>query len=261
VPVSSGEALSGGLSQTASAALGGDHLGKTERLVESSVIGVAGQDQALSPLNNNNNPGSPSLFGKTTDSPLGTLPGSASPRTMNGNAMTPAGQQRAGGPAPNVNAATMSNTPNSTKQCAGCGAKIVDRFLLHAMDRYWHTGCLKCSCCQAHLGEIGSTCFTKAGMILCKNDYIRMFGTSGQCAACGQQIPASELVMKAQGNAYHLNCFTCVTCHNRLVPGDRFSIVNGSLICEQDYPKVVRGQQHSQVPLRPSHKVRRTAVC
>ncbi|KAL8558171.1 hypothetical protein ACOMHN_035476 [Nucella lapillus] len=57
--------------------------------------------------------------------------------------------------------------------CAGCGRLIQDRFLLHALDRYWHTGCLKCSCCQAQLGEIGKSCFTKAGMILCRNDYIR----------------------------------------------------------------------------------------
>ncbi|KAK3728278.1 hypothetical protein RRG08_060065 [Elysia crispata] len=61
----------------------------------------------------------------------------------------------------------------SPKQCAGCGVRIQDRFLLLAMDRYWHTGCLKCSCCQAQLGEIGTSCFTKAGMILCRNDYIR----------------------------------------------------------------------------------------
>lgn len=59
------------------------------------------------------------------------------------------------------------------KSCAGCGSKIVDKFLLFAMERYWHTGCLKCACCQAPLGEIGSSCFTKAGMILCRNDYIR----------------------------------------------------------------------------------------
>lgn len=57
--------------------------------------------------------------------------------------------------------------------CAGCGVKIIERFLLHALDRYWHTTCLKCSCCGATLADIGSSCFTRAGMILCKNDYIR----------------------------------------------------------------------------------------
>ncbi len=67
----------------------------------------------------------------------------------------------------------QNNNTVKVKTCAGCGARILDRFLLHAMERYWHTGCLKCSCCQAQLGEIGTTCYAKAGMILCKNDYIR----------------------------------------------------------------------------------------
>ncbi|XP_078075046.1 LIM domain transcription factor LMO4.2 [Mustelus asterias] len=122
------------------------------------------------------------------------------------------------------------------KMCAGCGGKIADRFLLYAMDSYWHSRCLKCSCCQAQLGEIGTSCFTKSGMILCRNDYIRLFGNSGACSACGQSIPASELVMRAQGNVYHLKCFTCATCRNRLVPGDRFHYINGSLFCEHDRP-------------------------
>jgi hypothetical protein len=59
------------------------------------------------------------------------------------------------------------------KVCAGCGGKIMERFLLHALDRYWHNGCLKCTCCGAMLADIGGSCFTKANMILCKNDYYR----------------------------------------------------------------------------------------
>lgn len=125
--------------------------------------------------------------------------------------------------------------------CAGCGVKILDRFLLHALDRYWHNGCLKCSCCQATLADIGSSCFTKAGMILCKTDYIRLFGTSGSCSACGQMIPASEFVMRAQNNVYHLKCFACVKCHNQLVPGDRYNLVNGNVLCEQDCMKMLKG--------------------
>ncbi|XP_076343262.1 LIM domain transcription factor LMO4-like [Tachypleus tridentatus] len=127
------------------------------------------------------------------------------------------------------------------RSCAGCGGKILDRFLLHALDRYWHNGCLKCSCCQATLGDIGSSCFTKAGMILCKNDYIRMFGNSGACSACGQVIPANEFVMKTQGNVYHLKCFACVKCHNQLNPGDRYNMLNGNVLCEQDCLKILKG--------------------
>ncbi|KAG8447384.1 hypothetical protein GDO86_014742 [Hymenochirus boettgeri] len=93
---------------------------------------------------------------------------------------------------------SVNNTGSPPKACAGCGGKIADRFLLYSMDRYWHTRCLKCSCCQAQLGEIGTSCYTKSGMILCRNDYIRLFGNSGACSACGQSIPASEMVMRAQ---------------------------------------------------------------
>uniref|UniRef100_A0A9J7Z0H9 LIM domain only 4a n=1 Tax=Cyprinus carpio carpio TaxID=630221 RepID=A0A9J7Z0H9_CYPCA len=64
----------------------------------------------------------------------------------------------------------------------------------------------------------------------------RLFGHSGACSACGQSIPASEMVMRAQGNVYHLKCFTCATCRNRLVPGDRFHYVNGTIFCEHDRP-------------------------
>lgn len=32
----------------------------------------------------------------------------------------------------------------------------------------------------------------------------RLFGHSGACSACSQSIPASEMVMRAQGNVYHL---------------------------------------------------------
>ncbi|EDL82374.1 LIM domain only 4, isoform CRA_b [Rattus norvegicus] len=79
-----------------------------------------------------------------------------------------------------VNPGSSSQPPPVTagslswKRCAGCGGKIADRFLLYAMDSYWHSRCLKCSCCQAQLGDIGTSCYTKSGMILCRNDYIRV---------------------------------------------------------------------------------------
>ncbi|XP_054713287.1 LIM domain transcription factor LMO4-like [Uloborus diversus] len=132
--------------------------------------------------------------------------------------------------------------PGSLRCCAGCGAKIMDRFLLHALDRYWHNGCLKCTCCQATLADIGQSCFTKAGMILCRADYVKMFAPSGgACSACGQMIPASELVMRVHGNVYHVKCFTCVKCHTQLHPGDRFNLLNGSVLCEQDCIKMLKG--------------------
>ena len=47
------------------------------------------------------------------------------------------------------------------------------RYLLKALDMYWHEDCLKCGCCDCRLGEVGSTLFTKGNLILCKRDYLR----------------------------------------------------------------------------------------
>ncbi|KAK5931755.1 hypothetical protein CgunFtcFv8_003526 [Champsocephalus gunnari] len=148
----------------------------------------------------------------------------------------------------NSQASGVSSAPRS---CAGCGGKIADRFLLFSMERYWHTRCLKCSCCQAQLGDIGTSCYSKGGMILCRSDYIRLFGHSGACSTCGQSIPANEMVMRAQGNAYHLKCFSCATCRTRLMPGDRFHYINGTIFCEHDRPGAVLLSSHL-LPLQSS---------
>ncbi|KAG9341492.1 hypothetical protein JZ751_018996 [Albula glossodonta] len=142
---------------------------------------------------------------------------------------------------PPVGAGSMS-----WKRCAGCGGKIADRFLLFAMDSYWHSRCLKCSCCQAQLGEIGTSCYTKSGMILCRNDYIRK-------SAVIEQTPGYSGIVELAVRA----CFTCSTCRNRLVPGDRFHYINGSLFCEHDRPTaLINGHLNSLQtnPLMPDQK-------
>ncbi|PWA20022.1 hypothetical protein CCH79_00016103 [Gambusia affinis] len=102
------------------------------------------------------------------------------------------------------------------KGCAGCNRKIKDRYLLKALDKYWHEDCLKCACCDCRLGEVGSTLYTKANLILCRRDYLRLFGVTGNCAACSKLIPAFEMVMRAKENVYHLDCFACQLCNQRL---------------------------------------------
>lgn len=58
-------------------------------------------------------------------------------------------------------------------ECAACHKPIKERYLLKALDQLWHEDCLKCACCDCRLGEVGSTLFTKANLILCKRDYLR----------------------------------------------------------------------------------------
>lgn len=71
--------------------------------------------------------------------------------------------------------------------------------------------------------------------------FYRLFGNTGACSACGQMIPANELVMRTTSNmnqtgmnnntpannqniqhfVYHIKCFSCSKCGSHLVQGDR----------------------------------------
>ncbi|CAL8112946.1 unnamed protein product [Orchesella dallaii] len=138
--------------------------------------------------------------------------------------------------------------PPNTKLCGGCNGPIMERYLLHALDRYWHHTCLKCSACGATLADVGGSCFTRDGMILCRHDYLRIFGNGGACQGCGLAIPPSEYVMKAGMSppgasppyVFHVKCFICSKCGCRLVPGDRYSVLNGALFCEGDALKMMK---------------------
>ena len=63
--------------------------------------------------------------------------------------------------------------------CAGCGQSIADRFYLVAVDRTWHSECLRCSECQRTL-DTAHSCFARQNRIYCKDDYYRSFAYSFQ---------------------------------------------------------------------------------
>ncbi|KAF3816292.1 hypothetical protein GH733_014465 [Mirounga leonina] len=140
------------------------------------------------------------------------------------------------GVVPSVCIQMLSVQPDTKpKGCAGCNRKIKDRYLLKALDKYWHEDCLKCACCDCRLGEVGSTLYTKANLILCRRDYLRLFGVTGNCAACSKLIPAFEMVMRAKDNVYHLDCFACQLCNQRFCVGDKFFLKNNMILCQTDY--------------------------
>ncbi|XP_013786303.1 LIM domain only protein 3-like isoform X2 [Limulus polyphemus] len=131
--------------------------------------------------------------------------------------------------------ARLTGNSKTAPECAGCQKVIRERYLLKALDQFWHEDCLKCTCCDCRLGEVGSTLFTKANLILCKRDYLRLFGTTGLCSACNKTIPAFEMVMRARGNVYHLECFACQQCNHRFCVGDKFYLFENKILCEYDY--------------------------
>lgn len=69
------------------------------------------------------------------------------------------------------------------KGCVGCNRKIKDQYLLKALDKCRREDCLKCACCDCGLGAVGSTLFTKANLILCHRDYLKLFSVKVNCAA------------------------------------------------------------------------------
>uniref|UniRef100_A0A0K8SZ14 Rhombotin-1 n=2 Tax=Lygus hesperus TaxID=30085 RepID=A0A0K8SZ14_LYGHE len=127
------------------------------------------------------------------------------------------------------------DSKTGTQECAGCCKPISERYMLKALDLYWHEDCLKCGCCDCRLGEVGSTLYTKANLILCRRDYLRLFGSTGYCSACSKVIPAFEMVMRARTNVYHLECFACQQCNHRFCVGDRFYLCDNKILCEYDY--------------------------
>lgn len=78
------------------------------------------------------------------------------------------------GPTPVAVSTAANSSASGPRECAGCGKRITERFLLKALDLFWHEDCLKCGCCDCRLGEVGSTLYTKANLILCKRDYLRL---------------------------------------------------------------------------------------
>ncbi|XP_076176027.1 uncharacterized protein LOC143151099 isoform X2 [Ptiloglossa arizonensis] len=72
-----------------------------------------------------------------------------------------------------VSKSEPSKNGAAQQECAGCGKTITERYLLKALDMFWHEDCLKCSCCACRLVEVGSTLYTKSNLILCKRDYLR----------------------------------------------------------------------------------------
>lgn len=62
----------------------------------------------------------------------------------------------------------------------------------------------------------------------------RRFGT--KCAGCGQGIPPTQVVRRAQDNVYHLECFSCAHCSRQLNTGDEFYLMDDrKLVCKADY--------------------------
>jgi len=116
--------------------------------------------------------------------------------------------------------------------CAACGELITDRFLIQVSGRTWHSTCLRCSVCCTVL-DTQPSCFVRAGVVYCRNDYTRAFGA--KCARCNRAISATDWVRRAREHVYHLACFACDACRRQLSTGEEFALHEGRVLCKTHY--------------------------
>jgi hypothetical protein len=64
------------------------------------------------------------------------------------------------------------HSPSPTTLCGGCGFKITDRYYLVAVERAWHSECLRCGECRRPL-DTALSCFSRQSRIYCRDDYYR----------------------------------------------------------------------------------------
>lgn len=115
--------------------------------------------------------------------------------------------------------------------CAACDKPILDKFLMNVLERTWHSECVRCYDCRAHLTE---KCFSREGKLFCREDFFRRYGT--KCSGCGHGISPQDLVRKARDKVFHLKCFTCLVCRKQLSTGEELYVLDESrFICKEDY--------------------------
>ncbi|NWV00101.1 ZYX protein, partial [Upupa epops] len=77
---------------------------------------------------------------------------------------------------------------------------------VRALDCLFHVECFTCFKCEKQLQ--GQQFYNVDEKPFCEDCYA---GTLEKCSVCKQTI--TDRMLKATGNSYHPQCFTCVTCH------------------------------------------------
>lgn len=66
----------------------------------------------------------------------------------------------------------MAPKASQSVACAGCSFTITDRYYLMAVDKAWHSECLRCDECRRPL-DSALSCFARESRIYCREDYYR----------------------------------------------------------------------------------------
>nr|XP_060618650.1 zyxin isoform X1 [Anolis sagrei ordinatus]XP_060618651.1 zyxin isoform X1 [Anolis sagrei ordinatus]XP_060618652.1 zyxin isoform X1 [Anolis sagrei ordinatus] len=118
----------------------------------------------------------------------------------------------------------------STTEFCGLCKKALSRTqpAVRALDKFFHVECFTCFKCERQLQ--GQQFYNVDEKPFCEECYA---GTLEKCCVCKQTI--TDRMLRATGNSYHPQCFTCVVCHKPL-EGASFIVDKANLPhCVDDY--------------------------
>ncbi|KAI6173767.1 hypothetical protein M3Y98_01117700 [Aphelenchoides besseyi] len=123
---------------------------------------------------------------------------------------------------------------NDIHHCVECELPIRDRYLYKVLDLCYHEACLRCADCQQ---PFSTSCYSKQGRIYCREHFFSSRNFGPKCSRCHELVAEKDVVRKANGHVYHLECFKCVICERELSTGDQFYLIpiDGRLVCRTDY--------------------------
>ncbi|KAG9465656.1 filamin-binding LIM protein 1 isoform X2 [Eleutherodactylus coqui] len=113
--------------------------------------------------------------------------------------------------------------------CAFCHKTIPpNAATIEAMKKQYHASCFTCRKCHRLLA--GQMYYQKDGKPICDHCYK---DTLEKCAKC--QTLILQHIVRALGNGYHPECFTCVVC-NRTIADESFAVDEyNDVHCAEDY--------------------------
>ncbi|KAM4606901.1 filamin-binding LIM protein 1 [Discoglossus pictus] len=122
-----------------------------------------------------------------------------------------------------------SGKPTHTDICAFCHKSILPNVAaIEAMKKQYHADCFTCRKCHRLLA--GQLYYQKDGQPICEPCYK---DTLEKCAKC--QTLILQHIVRAMGNGYHPECFTCVVCHRRIAD-ESFAVDEyNDVHCADDY--------------------------
>ncbi|KAG8431371.1 hypothetical protein GDO86_018944, partial [Hymenochirus boettgeri] len=123
----------------------------------------------------------------------------------------------------------VDTAPLTNDICAFCHKSISpSTAVIEAMKKQYHAACFTCRNCHRLLA--GQLYYQKDGKPTCDHCYKE---TLEKCAKCQGLI--MQHIVRAMGNGYHPECFTCVVCQRRIADEsfavDEFNDVH----CAEDY--------------------------